>query len=479
MVLFCHLLPKWPPNRGRASFASQFQFSRCFSETVRRPPGEVRRRLQHGERPPSAALPPDVMPRVSWQANRSQDLVSALYAPRSTLYAPCPMRTVVIAPDKFKGSLTAEEAAEAMARGVRAVWPDARIIKAPMADGGEGTLRALVRATGGRVFHRRVMGPLGEPVRAAFGVLGDGKTAVIEMAEASGFKLVPAARRNPLLTTTYGTGELILSAMRRGCRRLIVGIGGSATNDGGAGMAQALGARLLDARGRELPRGVGGGVLNRVASIEFPKSEIRNPKSEILVAGDVRNPLVGPRGASAVFGPQKGATPAMVKRLDANLRHWARRIAECGLRNAEYRKLATFPGGGAAGGLGAGLKAFFGARFRPGVEIVIEHARLAEKLRGADLVITGEGRLDRSTLDGKAPLGVARLARRMGVPVIAVGGSLDVSATAAFRRAGFAAVAPLMTESVTLKEAMANAAKLLATATARTIRALDAAGRLG
>ncbi|MBI5396532.1 MAG: glycerate kinase [Verrucomicrobia bacterium] len=387
------------------------------------------------------------------------------------------MRTVVVAPDKFKGSLTAEEAAEAIARGVRAVWPNARVIKVPMADGGEGTLRALVRATGGKIFHRRVMGPLGKPVRAAFGVLGDGKTAVIEMAEASGFKLVPAARRNPLVTTTYGTGELILAALRRGCRRLIVGIGGSATNDGGAGMAQALGARLVDARGRGLPRGMGGGALSRVTRVVWPKAEGRNPKAEVLVASDVQNPLVGPRGASAVFGPQKGATPVMVKRLDANLRHWAK-LLERDVVSAFGLRISTFPGGGAAGGLGAGLKAFLGARFRPGVEIVIEHARLAEKLRGADLVITGEGRLDRSTLDGKAPLGVARLARRMGVPVIAVGGSLDAAATAAFRRAGFTAVAPLMTESVTLKEAMANAAKLLTAATAWTIRALDAKGRL-
>ncbi|MCX6901135.1 MAG: glycerate kinase [Verrucomicrobia bacterium] len=380
------------------------------------------------------------------------------------------MITIVVAPDKFKGSLTAEEAANAIEHGIRQVWPRARVVKAPMADGGEGTLRTLVRATNGRIFHQRVMGPLGEPVRAAFGVLGDGETAVIEMAEASGYKLVLAAQRNPLVTTTYGTGELIMAARRRGCRRLIVGIGGSATNDGGAGMAQALGARLLDARGHELPRGIGGGALNRVAKIEFPKSEIRNQKSEILVASDVRNPLIGPRGASAVFGPQKGATPAMVKHLDANLRHWAKLIAECGMRNAEYRSLTTFPGGGAAGGLGAGLRAFLGARFRPGVEIVIEHARLAEKLRGADLVITGEGRLDCSTLDGKAPLGVARLARRLGVPVIAIGGSLALDAEAAFRQAGFAAALPLMTGPMPLEEAMRRAGDLLTLTTTRAMQ---------
>ncbi len=380
------------------------------------------------------------------------------------------MVTIVVAPDKFKGSLTAEEAADAIGRGVRRVWPQARVVKAPMADGGEGTLRALVRATGGEIFHRRVMGPLGEPVRAALGVLGDGETAVIEMAEASGYKLVPAARRNPLITTTYGTGELILAALRRGCRRLIVGIGGSATNDGGAGMAQALGARLLDARGRDLPRGIGGGALDRVARIELSEFQISNLKFEILVASDVRNPLVGLRGASAVFGPQKGATPAMVKQLDANLRHWAKVIAESGLRKADYKSLTTFPGGGAAGGLGAGLRAFLGARFRPGVEIVIEHARLAEKLRGADLVITGEGRLDRSTLDGKAPLGVARLARRLGVPAIAIGGSLAPDAEAAFRRAGFATALPLMTGPIPLEEAMARASELLTLTTARAMQ---------
>ncbi|MFA6560416.1 MAG: glycerate kinase [Verrucomicrobiia bacterium] len=378
--------------------------------------------------------------------------------------------TIVAAPDKFKGSLTAEEAADAIERGVRRVWPRARVVKAPMADGGEGTLRALVHATGGRILHQRVMGPLGEPVRAAFGVLGDGETAVIEMAEASGYKLVSAARRNPLVTTTYGTGELILAALRRGCRRLIVGIGGSATNDGGAGMAQALGARLLDARGRELPRGIGGGALNRIATILLPNPEPRTPNPGILVASDVHNPLVGLRGASAVFGPQKGATPAMVKQLDANLRHWAKVIAECGMRNVDYKSLTTFPGGGAAGGLGAGLRAFLGAKFQPGVEIVIEHARLAEKLRDADLVITGEGRLDRSTLDGKAPLGVVRLARRLGVPVIAIGGSLAPDAEAAFRRAGFAAALPLMTGPMSLEKAMRQASELLTLTTARAMQ---------
>ncbi|MFA5193128.1 MAG: glycerate kinase [Verrucomicrobiia bacterium] len=380
------------------------------------------------------------------------------------------MITIVVAPDKFKGSMTAEEAADAIERGIRQVWPRARVVKAPMADGGEGTLQALVRATGGRIFHRRVMGPLGKPVRAPFGVLGDGGTAVIEMAEASGYRLVPAAQRNPLITTTFGTGELIEAALQHGCRRLIVGIGGSATNDGGAGMAQALGARLLDAKGWELPRGIGGGALNRVAGIELSGSQILNLKSEVLVASDVRNPLVGPRGASAVFGPQKGATPAMVKRLDANLRHWAKVIAKCEVRNTEYESLTTFPGGGAAGGLGAGLKAFLGARFRPGVEIVIEHARLAEKLRGADLVITGEGRLDRSTLDGKAPLGVARLARRFGVPVIAIGGSLAPEAETAFRRAGFATALPLMTGPMPLEEAMARGSELLTLTTARAMQ---------
>jgi glycerate kinase len=311
------------------------------------------------------------------------------------------------------------------------------------------------------------MGPLGGPVSAAYGVLGDGATGVIEMAEASGYRLVPAARRNPLVTTTHGTGELIVAALRRGCRRLIVGIGGSATNDGGAGMAQALGARLLDARGRELPRGIGGGALDRVARVEFSESEVADLRCEILVASDVQNPLVGPRGASAVFGPQKGATPDMVRRLDANLRHWAR-IVERDVPGA--RALETFPGGGAAGGLGAGLRAFLGARFRPGVEIVIEHARLAEQLRGASLVITGEGRLDRSTLDGKAPLGVARLARRFRVPVIGIGGSVDAAVKAAFHRAGFAAVVPLVTGPVSLETAMARAAEFLTRTAAQIIQ---------
>ncbi|MBM3889334.1 MAG: glycerate kinase [Verrucomicrobia bacterium] len=379
---------------------------------------------------------------------------------------------IVVAPDKFKGSLTAEQAADAIERGIRRVLPRARVAKVPMADGGEGTLRALVRATGGRLLRQRVTGPLGVPVTAAWGILGDDQTAVIEMAEASGYKLVPPAQRNPLITTTYGTGELVLAALRRGCRRLIVAIGGSATNDGGAGMAQALGARLLDSRGRQLPRGIGGGALDRVARVDTSGVERGAWGVEVIVASDVQNPLVGPRGASAVFGPQKGATPAMVKRLDANLRHWARAIAECGMRNAEYGMLTTFPGGGAAGGLGAGLRAFLNAQFRPGVEIVIEHARLAQKLRGADLVITGEGRLDRSTLDGKAPLGVARLARRLGVPVIAIGGALDADAETTFRRAGFAAVLPLMSGAISLEESMARAGDLLTATTARVMQVL-------
>ena len=382
---------------------------------------------------------------------------------------------IVVAPDKFKGSLTAEEAAGAIERGIHQVLPRAQVVKVPMADGGEGTLRALVRATGGRLLRGRVTGPLGKPVIAAWGILGDSETAVIEMAEASGFKLVPLAKRNPLITTTYGTGELILAAVRRGCRRLICGIGGSATNDGGAGMAQALGTRLLDAYGRELPPAIGGGALDRVARVDASSMEPRVSGLGVTVASDVQNPLLGPRGASAVFGPQKGATPAMVKQLDGNLRHWARLLQRDVISNHEsltthHSSFATFPGGGAAGGLGAGLRAFLNARFRSGVEIVIEHARLADKLRGADLVITGEGRLDRSTLDGKAPFGVARLAQRLGVPVIAIGGALDANAEAAFQRAGFAAVLPLMSGAICMEESMAQAADLLTATAARVMQ---------
>src|SRR5208337_3490280 len=282
---------------------------------------------------------------------------------------------VVIAPDKFKGSLTALEAAEAMARGLLRVDPRSTIDRVPMADGGEGTVAALVAATGGSYRTVTVTGPLCEPVAASFGLLGDGRTAALEMASASGLWLVPPALRDPLRATTRGTGQLLLAALEAGTRRVIVGIGGSATNDGGAGLGQALGFRLLDTHGRELEPG--GGELDRLARIERTDQVAVLGSATIAVACDVTNPLCGPQGASAVYGPQKGATPELVAALDRNLAHFAG-IVERDLGIS----IKDLPGSGAAGGLGGGLVAFAGGQLEPGVKLVIEAVKLAERLAG-------------------------------------------------------------------------------------------------
>jgi glycerate kinase len=281
-------------------------------------------------------------------------------------------RLVVVAPDSFKGSLSAVEAAAAMERGVRAAWPDARVVKIPIADGGEGTVEAMVSATGGRYETRTVRGPLGRPVEARWGVLGDGRTAVVEMAAASGLTLVPEGRRDPRVATTHGTGQLIRAALDAGFRHIVVGIGGSATNDGGSGMARALGVRFLDGRGHPLPEG--GAALLRVDSIDLSGIDPRLAGTELLVACDVDNPLTGPQGASAVYGPQKGATPAVVLELDAALERYAE-VA----RKATGRDVARLPGAGAAGGLGAGLLFFTPARLVPGVDLVLDSARLERR----------------------------------------------------------------------------------------------------
>ncbi|MDK8183907.1 glycerate kinase [Paenibacillus sp. UMB4589-SE434] len=323
----------------------------------------------------------------------------------------------VIAPDSFKESMTALEACEAIERGVRSVFPDADIIKVPMADGGEGTVQSLVDATGGRIERVEVTGPLGIPVSAFYGVLGHGTTAIIEMAAASGIGLVPAAERNPLKTTSRGTGELIVHAMDAGVQSIMLGLGGSATNDGGVGMAQALGFRFLRHDGSEID--AGGGSLGEIASIDCSQADKRLLKMTFAAACDVDNPLIGERGASAVFGPQKGATPEMIEQLDANLTHLAALI-----RNDMGKAVADMAGAGAAGGLGAGVVAFLNAELKRGVDIVIEATGLAGSMRGADFVITGEGRIDSQTAFGKTPIGVAKTARALDVPVIALAGSL-------------------------------------------------------
>ncbi len=359
----------------------------------------------------------------------------------------------VAAPNAFKESLSAPKVAESIAIGIHRVLPDAIVEQVPVADGGDGTAEALVAATGGRIMELTVTGPLGEPVEASYGLLGDGRTAVIEMALASGLHLVPQEKRNPMKTTTYGTGELIAAALDQGVEKVIVGIGGSATVDGGAGMAQALGCSLLDDSGCEIPRG--GEGLARLSRIDLSRRHPALEKVETVVACDVDNPLTGPQGAPAVYGPQKGATPEMVRQLDADLGRYADVIK----RDLEM-EVDTVPGAGAAGGLGAGLMAFLGAKLRPGVDIVIEAARLEEKLQGANLVITGEGKLDRQTAFGKAPIGVARLAKKHGIPVVALSGSLGEGADELVEH-GIDAVFTIVPGPVSLEEAMERAGEFI------------------
>jgi len=383
---------------------------------------------------------------------------------------------IVIAPDSFKGSLSAFEVAQAIAQGVHQVLPDAETVLVPMADGGEGTVQSLVDATGGEFVCVMVTGPLGTPVPAFFGLLGDGETAVIEMATASGLPLVPPHQRNPLLTTTRGTGELIRAALDHtrcpadGARKLVVGLGGSATVDGGAGMAQALGARLTDSDGREI--GPGGQELRRLAHIDVRDLDPRLARTKVVVACDVDNPLTGPRGAARVYGPQKGATPEMVEVLEKALAHYAAVVAaDLGLA------VRDVPGAGAAGGLGAGLLAFLHAQLQPGVEIVLEATGLRQHLQGANLVITGEGQLDSQSVFGKTPIGVARTAQAEGVPVLAIVGSTGADYEAVYAY-GIDAVLSIPVRPMSLGDAMSNSPALLTEAGARAMRLLLLGQRL-
>jgi len=379
---------------------------------------------------------------------------------------------IVVAPQALKGSLDAAEVGAAIAAGARAVFPDAQITVVPVADGGEGTVRALVAATGGERRHTRVAGPLGEPVEAEWGILGTGRerdardtqarTAVIEMAAASGLPLVPPDRRDPLITSTRGTGELLRAALDTGCRAVIMGIGGSATNDGGAGMAQALGARLLDSAGDELPPG--GAALARLPRIDTSGLDSRLRATDVRVACDGTNPLCGPIGASAVYGPQKGATPEMVRALDAALAHYADV-----LRRDLGADVRDVPGAGAAGGLGAGLLAFASAKLVPGAKLVLDALNFAETMRGANLAITAEGRLDAQTAYGKAPGAVAAAARAAGARAIVLAGAVAMD-EAALARLGFDAAIPLPDGPLTLDESMARAAELVTVAAARALR---------
>ena len=374
---------------------------------------------------------------------------------------------IVIAPDSYKESLSALEVATHIEAGFREVFPNASYVKLPVADGGEGTVEAMVAATDGEIIEVDVTGPLGEPVKAFYGISGDKQQAFIEMAAASGLELVPPELRNPLNTTSWGTGELIGYALDSGVKSILIGIGGSATNDGGIGMVQALGARLLDSDGE--PLGFGGREVARLASIDVTALDKRLKECRIEVACDVTNLLTGKEGASAIFGPQKGATPQMVEELDQALEHFAKIIS----RDLDINVL-ELSGGGAAGGMGAALYAFCGAQLRQGIEIVTEALKLDELVRDADLVITGEGRIDSQSIHGKVPIGVAKVAKRYNKPVIGIAGSLTPDVGVVHEH-GLDAVFSVLYRICTLEEALENAGDNLRKAS-RNIAATLAVG---
>ena len=391
---------------------------------------------------------------------------------------------VAIAIDSFKGSLSSIATGNAAAEGVRRVFPDAECRVRPLADGGEGTVDALVAGLGGEQKTVTVTGPAGKPVNAKYGLLPDG-VAVMELAEAAGITLVSGAEKNPLYTTTYGVGEMILDAVKNGARKFVIGIGGSATNDGGAGMLQALGFRLLDSSGNDIPRG--GAGLAKLSRIEPPEpSNLQTFKlSNFRIACDVTNPLCGPNGASAVFGPQKGATPETVRELDEALAHFAEIVDKSKSEvEVEQRSLSSAvrlgtstsphaPGTGAAGGLGFAFKAFLGAELVPGVDLILNETHLEDFIRDADIVITGEGRLDGQTVMGKAPIGVARLAKRYGKRVLAFSGILG-DGVEAVNAAGVDAYFPILRKLVPLEEALdvKNAAANLSATVEQVFRVL-------
>ena len=394
---------------------------------------------------------------------------------------------IIIAPDSFKGSLSSEKAAEAIERGIKRCLPEAETVKIPIADGGEGTLESLIAATGGQKVPVRVTGPLGEPVDAEYGVIGgagagqesgeggdagSGRIAVIEMAKASGIVLVPADRLNPLKASTFGTGELIRHALNAGYRRFILALGGSATNDGGAGMLQALGMRLIGRDGKEIAPGAGGGALAGIAAIDAADFDPRIAEARFVIASDVQNPLIGPAGATHIFGPQKGATPEMLEILERGMTNWADLIE----RTTGVR-LHDRPGAGAAGGISGAFMAFFPAETRRGIDVVIEYANMRYHLQGADLVITGEGRIDHQTASGKTPMGIAQEAGKFGVPTIALAGAVGDGIEPLYAE-GIQAVFSIVRGPMSLGEAMEKAPELIEQTAEQIMRALLTGGKL-
>ncbi|EEJ72380.1 glycerate kinase [Lactobacillus ultunensis] len=373
----------------------------------------------------------------------------------------------VLAPDSFKESMTAKEVCQAMEKGIRKVLPDAEIISVPMADGGEGTTDSLIDATSGHKVTVTVTGPLGKPVQAYYGILGDQQTAIIEMAQASGLSYVAKKDRIPgtiKKTSTFGTGELINDALKHNVKRIIIGLGGSSTNDGGSGMAQAIGVKFFDKNNQEITEKLGGGNLNKIANIDLSHINPQIKDTEFLLASDVTNPLTGKNGASAVFGPQKGADEKTVQELDESLCHYAQII-----QKTIDRDIAHIPGSGAAGGLGAGLLAFTNAQIHPGVKLIAHETKLEEKIKDADYVFTGEGGTDFQTKFGKTPFGVAQIAQKYDIPVISLAGYLGKGIDQLYD-AGFTAIFGILAKAENITQALADGPQNVTRTTENIVR---------
>lgn len=375
------------------------------------------------------------------------------------------MTKYVVAPDSFKESMTAKEVCDAMEKGIKEADSAAEVIKVPMADGGEGTVDSLVDATQGQRVIVEVTGPLGNKISAYYGILGNGTTAVIEMAKASGLEIVEKKKRNPMITTTFGTGELIRDALDHNVKEIIIGLGGSSTNDGGSGMAQALGAKLLDQNNHQIP--FGGGNLDKLDKIDISNLDSRLQDVKIILASDVTNPLISKDGASRVFGPQKGATPEMVEKLENNLQHYAKIV-----KRDLNKEVALVSGAGAAGGLGAGLIAFTTCEMRRGIDLAIEVTKLEEKIRDADYVFTGEGGTDFQTKFGKTPYGVAKLGKKYHKPVISLAGYLGEGIDSLYSE-GFTAIFGIIPGACDLSTALKNGPSNVARTTENIVRLLN------
>jgi len=373
---------------------------------------------------------------------------------------------IVLAPDSFKGSMTASDVCNAMTEGILKIFPNAEIISIPIADGGEGTVDSLVSATDGKFKTCKVLNPIGEEITAKYGILGDMKTAVIEMAAASGLPLIPREKQNPLYTSTYGTGQLILNALNSGCRNFIIGIGGSATTDGGAGMAQALGVKFFDKTGKKINEPMNGKLIGKCKSFSMNNIHSAVKNSRFTVACDVDNPLLGPKGAVYVYSTQKGATDEILPILETNMKHFYSIVEQ--VLNIS---VIEYPGAGAAGGLGAGLIAFLGANLKSGVDIILDAVEFEKQIKNADIIFTGEGKIDSQTAYGKAIAGVLKIAQKNNIPVIAIAGKIDNNIDELYKH-GLKAIFSICNGPITFEESMKNGYELMTKITEQICRSL-------